>query len=83
MKVKVQVVIASENGDTKVVQEVALLERGSLQAETLGLNLKEAKALLQGVQCTMATQQAKEYLRQQSECQDCGQKRYRKDERVT
>ena len=81
MKVKVQVVIESENGDTKVVQEVALLERGSLQAETLGLSLKEAKALLQGVQCTMVTQQTKEYLQQQSECQGCGQKRYRKDER--
>ena len=48
MKVKIQVIIESE-GETEIVQEVAQWERDTLQPETLGLMLAEAKSLLQGV----------------------------------
>ena len=81
MKVKVQVVIESESGETKLFEEVALLERDELQSETLGLNLSEAQALLQGVQRTIVFEQVEEYLQQQQACHDCGMKRYHKDER--
>lgn len=80
MKVKIQVIIESE-GETEVVQEVAGWERDTLQPETLGLMLAEAKSLLQGVQQTMVRHQVSAYLQQQSVCPDCGQKRLRKGDR--
>lgn len=49
MKVKVQVVIESESGESEGVEGVAVLERGTLQTEGLGLTLAEAKSLLHGV----------------------------------
>lgn len=52
MKVKIQIVVESDNGDTQVAQEIMLLERGSLQPENLGLKLAEAKTLLQSLQRT-------------------------------
>jgi hypothetical protein len=42
MKLKVQVLIESDSGETEVVREVAKLERGSLRPEGLGLSLSEA-----------------------------------------
>ena len=53
MKVRVQVIVESEHGETPCVEEVAQFERGELWPEALGLTLAEAKALLQGVQRTM------------------------------
>jgi len=76
------VIIESEQGETEVVHEVARLERTSLQPETLGLMLAEAKSLLQEVQQTVVGHQISEYLQQQSLCPDCGQKRLRKGDRL-
>ncbi len=47
MKIRVQVII--ETGQPEVVEEVACLQRGTLQPVELGLNLAEAKALLADV----------------------------------
>jgi hypothetical protein len=82
MKFKVQVLVESDSGDTKVVQEVMLLERSTLQPENLGLTLAEGKDLLDGVQRTLVEQQVSEYLHQQSFCADCGQKLLHKDKRT-
>jgi hypothetical protein len=49
MRVSVQVVIESDDGDPPVVHEVALLERGDLHIDTLGMQLAEAKDMLQQV----------------------------------
>lgn len=46
MKIKVQIIIESDDGATETVQEVSHLARGSLQPAELGLTLREAKALL-------------------------------------
>ena len=78
MKLKVQVVIESESGEAELVQEVAKLERHTLQPETLGLTLSEAKALLQQVQHAMVTHQSAEYVTQQLACPDCGRIRSQK-----
>ena len=78
MRVRVQVVIESDHGNREVIEEVTRLERGALQLETLGLTLAEAKALLQGVQRTVVTQQVADYLEQQRCCSQCGTKRSRK-----
>jgi hypothetical protein len=62
MKVRVQVIVESDQGETQCVEDVAQFERGALQPETLGLTLAEARALLQGVQQTMVTAQTTAYL---------------------
>jgi hypothetical protein len=37
MKIKVEVVIESDDGDTKTVESITCLERGRLRPEDLGL----------------------------------------------
>jgi hypothetical protein len=72
MKVRVQVIVESDQGATQCVEDVAQFERGVLQPEALGLTLAEAKALLQGVQQTMVTEQTTAYLDTQHPCPVCG-----------
>ena len=48
-KLRLQLIIESDSGETEVLQEVAKLERHSLRPETLGLMLSEAKELLHEV----------------------------------
>ena len=72
MKLKVQLFIESDSGETEVVQEVAKLERHSLRPENLGLMLSEAKELLHEVQKAMVTHQTTRYLTQQISCPECG-----------
>ena len=78
MKIKVQIVIESDAGDTKAIENIAYLERGRLRPEVLGMNLDEARALLESVQHTIVEQQVAEYLEQQTHCPCCGKKHRRK-----
>ena len=78
MKLKVQLIIESDSGETEVVQEMAKLERHSLRPENLGLTLSEAKELLQEVQKAMVTHQTTRYLTQQISCPECGRMRSHK-----
>ena len=78
MKLKVQLIIESDSGETEVVQEVAKLERHSLRLENLGLTLSEAKELLQEVQRAMVTHQGAGYVTEQIPCPKCGKIQSRK-----
>lgn len=78
MHIRIQVIIESDNGTPELVQDVAHLEREELRPETLGLTLAEAKALLEGVQRTLVTQQTAAYLAQQALCPQCHTPRHRK-----
>lgn len=78
MKIKLQVVIESDDGQTETIQEVAQIERGLLQSAELGLTLVEAKSLLAGVQRTIVEEQITEYLAEQSACPECDKKRLHK-----
>jgi hypothetical protein len=71
MKVRIQVIVESESGETHCVEDVAEFERGALQPEALGLTLAEAKALLQGVQKAMVAEQTTAYLDAQRRCPAC------------
>ncbi len=82
MKLKIQVVIESDNGERRIVQEVAQIERSVLQPENLGLSLVEAKSLLNQVQRTLVEQQVAEYEKQHDSCQHCEKKLLRKDKRA-
>lgn len=82
MKVKIQVVVESDNGDPQVIQEVTQIERGSLKPENLGLSLAEAKTLLQNTQRILVEQQVAEYSQQQELCLHCSKKLLHKDKRT-
>jgi hypothetical protein len=79
MKITVQITIQSDEGQAEVVQEVAQLERGPLQPETLGLSLAEARAILARLEYTMAERQAAEFIDQKRPCPCCGRQRAWKD----
>ena len=78
MKIKVQIVIESEDKNTETVEDIALLERGSLQPAGLGITLAEAKTILASMQKIMVERQTTEYLEQQACCPFCEKKRLHK-----
>ena len=82
MKIKVQIVIESENRNTETVEDIALLERGLLQPTGLGITLAEAKTILAGMQKTMVDRQITDYLKQQACCPHCGRRRLRKGHHI-
>jgi hypothetical protein len=78
MRITVQVIVESDDGQTEAVQDVVTLDRGPLRPEEVGLTLAEAKDILLGVQRTMVTCQAEEYITQSRCCSACGKLRSRK-----
>ena len=78
MKVRIQMVFEAENGNPGTIEEIALLERGSLRPQDLGLTLTEAKTLLHGMQQTMITEQVEQYLGQFKACAHCHARRTKK-----
>ena len=78
MKIKIQVTVESNEGQSEAVREVAGLERGALRPEELGLTLAEARAILAGIQQVMTEQQASEFVARQQCCADCGKPRAHK-----
>jgi hypothetical protein len=77
--VRVQVVIESDDDGPPVMLEVAHLERGDLHIDTLGLQLGEAKDLLQKVQAVVIDEQVRTCLAQRVACPECGRRRRHKD----
>jgi nucleotidyltransferase/DNA polymerase involved in DNA repair len=84
----VQVVIEADeddaNGDpqSRVVHEVAGIERGDLSVDTLGLQLAEAKDLLQRVQKVLIEEQARRCLAERIACPQCHRPRGHKDSKT-
>ena len=73
MKFRVEVVCVGEEGD-EARGEVLTLERHHLAMDTLGLTLRESKAMLVGVQDFVIAQQAAEDLKQRRPCPSCGRR---------
>src|SRR5262245_18228259 len=78
MRVRVQVVIESAAGETADVHDIACIHRDELRPDTVGLTLAEAKTVLERIQQRIVEEQAAEYLRTQSRCPQCGNKRCHK-----
>jgi hypothetical protein len=53
MKMKVHIVIESDNYDTSVTEEVACIQREDLAPEILGLTLAQPRDLLANMQANM------------------------------
>src|SRR6266699_2050160 len=82
MKLRVQVVIESDDEDAEhrsAVHVVAQIDRDALSVDTLGLQLEEAKHLLQQVQAALIDEQVRTSLAEQVACPDCGRPRAHKD----
>jgi hypothetical protein len=82
VKIKIQVVVELDNGDTQIIKEVSKIERSALQPENLGLSIAESKILLQNIQFTLVERQVAEYLSQNSLCLHCEKKLLHKDKRT-
>jgi hypothetical protein len=72
MKLRVEVVWESDAGEEQRTRTIAI-DRSHLAMETLGLNLGESKAMLQGVQDIVVAQQVAEDLERRRRCPDCGE----------
>jgi hypothetical protein len=81
MKLSVHVVLHTDEGTDPVVQEVLTVQREALTDQTLGLQLAEAKDLLEAVQDTVVNAQVTQALVEQAPCPHCGRPRRHKDSR--
>lgn len=73
MKIKIQVVIDDDN--QVITEDIISLVREDLSAETLGMNLKEAKDIAVGIQQVMVTHQISDYLAHHRACPCCNKSR--------
>jgi hypothetical protein len=78
MKLRVRLLVETDDGAPPITDEVACLERETLRPEDVGLSLAEAKDVLQRVQQMMVAAQVSERLAQEANCPDCGQPRRQK-----
>jgi len=82
MRVRVQVIVEPDGDDDEkpsVVHEVGQIELSELAGDTLGLQLAEAKELLQRVQAVLIDEQVCVHLARQVPCPTCGRARAHKD----
>ncbi|MBV9490000.1 MAG: ISKra4 family transposase [Verrucomicrobia bacterium] len=76
MQIKVHITVKPEPGESEEIShEVTCLERGPLRPDTLGLSLAEARAILAGLEQTIAQHQAAEFIAQARRCPRCGRPR--------
>src|SRR5690349_13797805 len=78
MKIRLQLLVESDAGETMSMEEVAQFERHSSRPEELGLSLAEAKQMLGKIQCAMVQEQVADYIDKQSRCSHCGRMLARK-----
>jgi hypothetical protein len=72
MRVKLQLVLCSDEGHEETVTEVVTLNKNSQRIEHLGLTLAEAKQLLSTLQRHLLQHQVDPLLDRCSTCPDCG-----------
>ena len=72
MRVKLQLVMCSDEGQEETVTDVITLNKNNQRIEHLGLTLAEAKQLLSTLQRHLLQQQVDTFLDRCSTCADCG-----------
>src|ERR671925_1582499 len=72
MRVKLQLVMCSDDGREETVTDLVTLKKDSQRIEHLGLTLKEAKQLLNTIQKRLLHHQVEAFLDRCSTCPDCG-----------
>ena len=77
MRVKVQLVIESENHVSQTA-EIASVERGELNTGSIGFHVSEMKSIVEGLQQLMVTAQVEEFFKASRQCPVCGGRLKRK-----
>src|SRR5689334_21422778 len=72
MRIKLQLVLCSDDGHEETVTDLVTLQKDSTRLEHLGLSLKEAKQLLTAIQQRMLQRQVEAFLASHTTCADCG-----------
>ena len=72
MRVKLQLVLCSDDGHEETVTDIVSWKKDSHRIEHLGLTLAESKQLLKRIQKKLLQQQIQRYLETHSQCLDCG-----------
>jgi hypothetical protein len=72
MKIKVQLVVCTEDGREAQVQEIAMVAKPHQRIEHLGFTLAEAKSVLKMLQQQLVAQQATACVAARSQCDHCG-----------
>src|SRR5882724_345900 len=72
MRVKLQLVMCSDEGQEETVTDVITLNKNNQRIEHLGLTLAESKQLLSTLQRHLLQQQVNTFLDTCSTCPDCG-----------
>jgi hypothetical protein len=72
MRVKLQMVMCSDDGREETVTDIVTLKKDFTRIEHLGLSLKEAKQLLNAIQQRLLHHQVEAFLDGGSTCPDCG-----------
>jgi hypothetical protein len=72
MRVKLQLVLCSDDGQEDIITDVITLQKDSQRIEQLGLTLREAKQLLTTLQKRLLQHQVEAFLDGCSTCPDCG-----------
>src|SRR5262249_24275979 len=72
IRVKLQLVMCSDEGQEETVTEVITLNKNHQRIEHLGLTLAESKQLLSTLQRYLLQQQVDTFLDTHSTCPDCG-----------
>src|SRR5215510_3516886 len=72
MRVKLQLVLCSDDGHEETITDIVTLPKDSQHIEHLGLTLGEAKRLLTTIQQRLLQHQVDAFLDGCSTCPDCG-----------
>ena len=72
MRIKLQLVLCSDDGQEATVTDIVPLKKDHRRLEHLGLTLKEAKQLLTTIQKRLLHHQVEAFLAGCSTCPDCG-----------
>ena len=72
MRVKLQLVMCSDDGQEAIITDIVTLKKDAQRIEHLGLTLKEAKQLLNTIQKRLLHHQVEAFLDGYSTCPDCG-----------
>src|SRR5690349_18105681 len=75
MEITVQITVKSPAGEPELIQQVAHLQRGTLQPDNLDLSRAEVRSVLAGLEQTIAQRQAAEFVAQACRCPQCGRER--------
>ncbi len=72
MRVKLQLVMCSDDGHEATITDIVTLQKDSQRIEHLGLTLREAKQLLNTIQQRLLQHQVEAFLDACATCPDCG-----------